>query len=121
MAQPAATPWKEDSSLAGFRRTLEPDGLCGVRPVSHFEGMGGCSDRRHITGLAILGPKMVIRDGSPGGFGERSPLSTERHGVCLQTAILPGGACATGMPIPRASPELLDAPRDSPSKRKPIQ
>ena len=34
MAKQAATPWKEDTSLVGFRRTPEPDSLCGVRPVS---------------------------------------------------------------------------------------
>src|SRR5271157_769614 len=33
MSQPAAMPLKEDATLVGFRRTLEPEGLCGVRPM----------------------------------------------------------------------------------------
>src|SRR5262249_5291135 len=37
IARPASTPCKQEASTAGFRRTPEPDSLCGARPVSGSE------------------------------------------------------------------------------------
>ena len=74
----AANPCKEEASLVGFRRTLEPESLCGVRTGFGFEGTGRCSGQRQITGLATEEQKTGVRasDVTP---KERIPLPSSPY------------------------------------------